>query len=323
MADDAGSLIAFHDLAPRQESFLDALLAGLASPRKAIPPQFLYDEAGAALFGQITQTPEYYPTRTELGILHEHGPEIAALIGPAARLIEFGASSGAKARLLLDAMDAPSAYVPVDVSAEHLRDTAEQMARDYPALSVVAVCADYTYPFPLPEELMGPGGKRVGFFPGSSIGNLTPEEAVQFLSLWRRELGPDSGMVAGVDLRKDEARLEAAYNDAAGVTAAFTHNLLARANRELGADFDLSGFAHHAVYNEDAGRIEIHLKSLSDQTVSVGGQSFAIANGEMIHTEYSYKYSVDGFIDLAARAGYGSQGVWTDPGHLFSVHYLS
>ena len=312
----------FHDLAPVQESFADAMKATLSSSDRSIAPKFLYDEAGADLFGQITRTPEYYPTRTETAILTDHAPEMAAAIGPDARLIEFGASSSAKVRILLEALDRPRAYVPIDVSADHLRQVAEGIARDFPALMVVAVCADYTEPFALPTEVMTGHGRRVGFFPGSSIGNLEPREAERFLSLWARQLGDEGAMLVGVDLRKDKTVLQRAYDDAQGVTSRFTLNLLARANRELGTDFDLDGFRHDPEWEDDQSRISINLESLKDQTVRLDGETYHIAKGEKIHTEYSYKYTVEGFADLARRAGYAPKAVWTDPGRMFSVHYL-
>jgi dimethylhistidine N-methyltransferase len=212
--------------------------------------------------------------------------------------------------------------VPIDVSGEHLRQAAEDIAVDFPDISVVAVCADYTQPFTLPQVIREGEGRRVGFFPGSTIGNLTPAEAVDFLGLWSRQLGHGGGMVVGVDLQKDPAVIERAYNDAQGVTANFSRNLLARANRELGADFEIDQFRHHAHYSRDHGRIEIHLESLADQDVHVDGRTFHFAKGERVHTEYSYKYTLDGFRDLARKAGFAPVHAWTDPGQLFSVHYI-
>ncbi|HEX8233993.1 MAG TPA: L-histidine N(alpha)-methyltransferase [Caulobacteraceae bacterium] len=322
MDDGPDSRVSFHDLAPRQESFAEAVAAGLARHRKSISPRFLYDEAGAALFGRITELEEYYPTRTEVGILTAHAAEIAAVLGPDAELIEFGASSSSKARILLRALERPAAYVPIDVSADHLRQAARDIAADFPRLKVVAVCADYTQPFDLPEELLA-AARRVGFFPGSTIGNLQPGEAVDFLSLWASQLGPGGGMIVGVDLKKDPQLLHNAYNDARGVTAAFSTNLLARANRELDADFDLSAFRHDARYNPEQGRIEINVRSLRDQTVRVSGRAFRFAAGEPLHTEYSYKYTVEEFAALARRSGFESRRVWTDPQQLFSVHWLA
>lgn len=312
----------FHDFAPAQVSFEGALVQGLSKPAKSIPSRFLYDTQGSELFERICELEEYYPTRTELSILKANAAEIAARIGPRARLIEFGASSSQKVRILLEAFDRPDAYVPIDVSPEHLRQAAEDIAKDFPTIDVVAVCADYTQAFTLPDIFRGGDGRRVGFFPGSTIGNLTHPEAIEFLSLWSRQLGEGGGMVIGVDLQKDPAIIEAAYNDAKGVTANFSHNILARANRELGADFDLASFRHDARYNVEIGRIEIHLQSLIDQDVHAAGHSFRFKAGEKIHTEYSYKYTLDGFRDLAAAAGFKSDQAWTDPAGLFSVHYI-
>ena len=314
-------LIAFHDHAREEESFLDATLEGLSRPDKAIPCRFLYDERGSALFDQICELDEYYPTRTETGILTACAPEIARRVGPAAQLIELGSGSSVKVRILLEAFDRPAAYVAVDVSREHLRRAAAQLAADFPSLDVVAVCADYSLAFPLPE--LGGGGRRLAFFPGSTIGNLEPEAALAFLKLWARRLGPDAAMLIGVDLRKDPGVLHAAYDDSQGVTAAFSLNLLARANRELGADFDLSGFRHEARYDQGKGRIEIHLRSLKDQIVQLGGEPCVFARGERLHVEHSYKYDIQGFQQLARDAGFEAQAVFTDPAGLFSVHYLT
>jgi dimethylhistidine N-methyltransferase len=321
MGDQVDSRVSFHDLAPKQESFAEALAAGLARPQKSVPPKFLYDERGAELFGRITQLEEYYPTRTEVGILTARAAEIAAAIGPEAELIEFGASSSSKARILLRALERPVAYVPIDVSADHLRQAARDIAADFPGLKVVAVCADYTEPFELPAEVMG-AARRVGFFPGSTIGNLEPEAAAAFLKMWARLLGPRGGMIVGVDLRKDRQVLERAYNDAQGVTAAFSGNILARANRELGACFNPEAFMHEAVWDEAASRIAIYQRSLKDQTVTLDGRAYAFAAGERLHTEYSYKYALEDFAALAARAGYATRQVWTDEERLFSVHDL-
>jgi len=318
---DAGPRVAFYDHSPEEESFLDAALSGLSQPQKAIPCRFLYDARGSALFDAICDLPEYYPTRTETAILTERATEIARLAGPGAQLIELGSGSSVKVRILLDAMTEPSAYVAVDISREHLRRAAEALAAEAPQVQVAAICADYSAPFPLPD--MPTAGRRVAFFPGSTIGNLEPEEALTFLRAWARRLGPDAAMLVGVDLRKDPEVLHAAYDDAQGVTASFTLNVLARANAELGADFDVRRFAHDAHYNVEAGRIEIHLASLARQEVWIGGHRFAFDAGERIHMEHSYKYTVGGFQDLARRAGFEPAAVWTDPAGLFSVHYLT
>ncbi len=314
-------LFAFQDHAAEEESFLDAVVEGLSRPDKAIPCRFLYDERGSALFDAICELPEYYPTRTETAILTAHAGDIAMLAGPRAQLIELGSGSSTKVRILLNALDDPAAYVAVDVSREHLKRAAAALASDFPEIEVAAVCADYSAPFPLPE--LPTAGRRIAFFPGSTIGNLEPEEAGNFLKLWARRLGPDAAMLVGVDLKKDPAVLHAAYNDSRGVTSQFSRNILARANAELGADFDLAGFAHHARYNPDAGRIEIHMLSLKDQSARLGGHSFRFAAGEKIHVEHSYKYEIGQFQALAQRSGFEPTAVFTDPSNLFSVHYLT
>lgn len=308
------------DLAPTQESFRDAVIAGLSRNPKAVPCKFLYDARGSALFEQICELPEYYPTRTERRILSRHADEIASLAGPDAQLIELGSGASAKTGILLDAMQ-PSAYVPVDISAEQLSGAAQALAARYPRVEIVAVCADYTADDFVPA-LPWSAGRRVAFFPGSTIGNLEPEEAERFLARCAAIVGRGGGMIVGVDLKKDAAILNAAYDDAAGVTAAFNLNLLARMNRELAGTFDLSRFAHDAFYAEAAGRIEIYIRSLEPQLVRVAGRAIPFGAGERLHTEYSYKYDIDGFQRLAARAGFRPVRVWTDSDRLFSVHYL-
>jgi dimethylhistidine N-methyltransferase len=315
------SRIAFYDHSPEEESFREAVLAGLSRPDRAIPCRFLYDERGSALFDRICEIEEYYPTRTETSILTLRAAEIARLAGPAAQLIELGSGSSVKVRTLLAAMEAPAAYIAVDISREHLRRAAEELAADAPHVKVAAICADYSAPFPLPA--LPEAGRRMAFFPGSTIGNLEPDEALAFLRTWARRLGPGAAMLIGVDLRKDPEVLRAAYDDPGGVTAAFTLNLLARANAELDADFDLDGFAHHARYDQDKGRIEIHLRSLRPQSVRIGEHVFAFEADELIHAEHSYKYAVDGFQELSRRAGFQPTEVWTDAQGLFSVHYLT
>jgi dimethylhistidine N-methyltransferase len=311
----------FYDLAPGQESFRDAVLKGLGSTTKSIPCKFFYDARGSALFEAICRLPEYYPTRTEVAILEKNATEIAARVGPHSRLIEFGSGASTKVRILLRTLDRPAAYVPVDISREHLRDAAVSLAEDFPSLPVVAVCADYTRVFPLPA-LPGPSGKRVGFFPGSTIGNFKPDAAVDFLANYARILGPGGEMLIGVDLKKHPQVLEAAYNDRAGVTAEFNLNLLERINRELDGDLDIDRFEHFAFYNEGEGRIEIYIRSLANQEAWIAGTPILFARGELIHTEYSYKYSVPEFCALAARARFSPVKTWADPADLFSVHYF-
>jgi dimethylhistidine N-methyltransferase len=316
-----GADFAFHDLAPSEENFRDAVLAGLGHAPKTLPCKFFYDARGSALFELICDVPEYYLTRTEIAILEEYAGEIAANIGAHCRLVELGSGASRKVRILLQALAAPAAYVPVDISRDHLREAAAQLAADFPELPVIAVCADYTRPFRLPP-LAGPAGKRVGFFPGSTIGNFEPETVVRFLAHCAELLGPAGEMLIGVDLKKDPEILDMAYNDRAGTNAAFNLNLLERVNRELGGDIDIGRFAHLAFYNEGKGRMELYLKSRDDQTATIAGRRFHFAEGELIHTENSYKYSIEEFRTLARRAGFVAAHTWTDRNELFSVHYF-
>jgi len=300
--------------------FAQALVAGLSGRPKSIPCKYFYDQTGSLLFERICELPEYYPTRTELSLLESRAPDIAALIGPAAELVEFGAGASRKVRLLLDALKSPRSFIPIDISGAHLRDAAAKLAAAYPGLQVRPVVADYTRPFALPQLAAG-ARRRIGFFPGSTIGNFTRVEALAFLRAAARLLS-GGGMLIGVDLVKDPGILHAAYNDASGVTAAFNKNVLARANAELGANFDLARFAHYAFYNPRDQRIEMHLMSLARQRVRVLGHEIAFIEGETIHTEDSHKYTLDGFRVLAAEAGFVPRAAWTDPARLFSLHWL-
>ena len=310
----------FPDPTPVAPAFLDDVRAGLSRPQKALSPKYFYDAAGSDLFEKITRLPEYYPTRTEIGILDGRGPEIAALLPAGAALVEFGSGSTVKLRRLLRHLDKLAAYVPVDVSGEFLRAQAETLSADFPHLRVEPVVADFTRDFDLPDTLAGL--PRAGFFPGSTIGNFEPEEAEALLARFGRILGSGAHMIVGVDLVKDAITLENAYDDAEGVTAAFNLNLLTRINRELAGRFDLETFTHRAVFNPDASRIEMHLVARNAQDVAVGSDTFAFAAGETIHTESSYKYTVDTFRALAERAGWRWIQVWTDADGLFSVHAL-
>lgn len=312
--------IGFQDIAPEADGFAQALIEGLSARRKSIPCRFLYDARGSALFEQICRLEEYYPTRTEIGILRACARDIAGRIGPEAELIELGGASSLKAEILLDALERPGAYIPIDISREHLQAAAGRLRLERPGLSIHAVCADYAQAFDLPVTRAA--GRRLGFFPGSTIGNLQPDEARDFLADWAERLGPDAAMVIGVDLRKSPWIIQRAYDDAEGVTARFSKNVLARANRELGCDFDLNWFEHRARYDADRGRVEIHLESLTDQSVHVSQHRFDLKSGERIHIEDSYKYSIEGFRDLARAGGFIPTAVWTDPAELFSVHYL-
>lgn len=306
--------------APERDFRADMHAALSASPR-SISPKYFYDARGSQLFDAICELPEYYPTRTELALLRSRAGEIAALAGPQAEVVEFGAGSLRKVRLLLDALERPAGYVPIDISGEHLEQAAVQLRRDYPGLAVQPVAADYTQPMQLPAAPRG-AGMRLGFFPGSTIGNFDPEQALRFLRMAARVLR-GGALLLGADLVKDPAVLHAAYNDDAGVTAAFNLNLLARANRELGTDFDLDGFAHGAFYNSPRRRIEMHLVSRRAQQVHLDGQAYAFAQGETLHTENSHKFSIDSLRALALEAGFTPGPAWTDPNQLFSLHWLA
>lgn len=303
-----------------RDAFRRDMIAGLSAPQKRTSPKYFYDERGAALFEEICELAEYYPTRTEIALLSDRAADIARSVGPRAVVIEYGSGATVKVRILLDALAEPVAYVPVDISREQLRATSRALAADYPGLKVVPICADFARPLPLPPEL--PRANRVAFFPGSTIGNLMPDEAIAFLRAVARTVGRGGSLLIGVDLRKDEAVLTAAYNDARGVTAAFNLNLLVRANRELGADFDVESFRHQAVYVAERGRIEMRLYSRRAQKVRIGGHVLSFAAGEYILTEVSHKYSVAGFQALAGRAGWQAKSCWTDRRDWFSVHHL-
>lgn len=301
------------------ETFLADVLDGFSTQSKKLSPKYFYDAAGSELFEEITRLSEYYPTRTEIGILKDNACDIAALIPPSAALIEFGAGASTKIRRLLDCADI-SAYVPVDISGDFLSDQATALRRDYPSLAVEPVIADFTSAFELPFAVAGL--PKVGFFPGSTIGNFEPHEASQFLRRARDILGKNALFIVGVDLEKDERVLHAAYNDAAGVTARFNLNLLVRINRELGANFDLSKFAHRAIYNRERHRIEMHLIARRPQTVGVAGRAFHFRMGESIYTESSYKYSVERFAALARGSAWTPVQTWLDANSMFSVHAL-
>jgi dimethylhistidine N-methyltransferase len=301
-------------------AFAHDLARAFASRPRSISPKYFYDEQGSQLFDRICELPEYYPTRTEVAILAAKAGEIAAQMGPRAEVVEFGAGSLRKVRLLLDAMDRPARYLPIDISGEHLARSAGELQRDYPGLDVQPVVADYTQRLLLPATLPG-AGRRVGFFPGSTIGNFTPSEALHFLQVAGQVLR-GGALLLGADLVKDPAVLHAAYNDAQGVTAAFNLNLLARANRELGTRFVLEHFAHSAFYNAPLQRIEMHLVSRQRQKIALAGECHEIDEGETLQTENSHKFTIEGLRALAARAGFRPGPVWTDEEKLFSVHWL-
>jgi dimethylhistidine N-methyltransferase len=300
-------------------AFASDVVDDLSQHPKRLSPKYFYDATGSELFEQITVLPEYYPTRTELAILRDRGREISAIIPKGSALVEFGAGATTKIRLLLNEC-ALGAYVPVDISGDFLNAQADALRRDFPDLDVYPVTADFTTPFALPAAIAGL--PKVGFFPGSTLGNFEPHEACAFLRSARQILGEGAQMILGVDLEKDERVLYDAYNDAAGVTARFNLNVLVRINRELGGNFDLSAFTHRAIYNRERHRIEMHLISRKSQTVRMLGTSIAFRAGESIHTENSYKYSLDRFTALARGAGWTPRQSWTDKAGMFSVHAL-
>ena len=298
--------------------FAADVIAGLSSKPKHLPPKYFYDLAGSALFDRITRLPEYYPTRSELELLKRHAPAITSLFPPACALVEFGAGASTKARILLRAATSIEAYVPIDISGDFLQQDAAYLRRDLPHLAIHPVVADFTTMLEPPAEIAGK--PRAGFFPGSTIGNFEPHEAAGFLRRAGAILGAGSVLVVGVDLAKAPDILYRAYNDAEGVTAKFNLNLLARMNRELGANFNLEAFEHHAFYNAERSRIEMHLASTKRQKVRVGDATFDFRAGETIHTENSYKYSIESFQALAHGSGWSPIDAWTDG--LFSVHAL-
>ncbi len=298
------------------------IVAGLQQDEKFISPKFLYDERGSQLFDQITTLPEYYPTKTEFGIMRENIAEIAELIGPQASLIEYGSGSSSKTRVLLQHLHAQAVYVPVDISEEHLLESARQIRTEFPNLEVLPVVADFTKQFELPRPTVMPL-RNIVYFPGSTIGNFTPEVALELLRVMYEEAGENGAMLIGVDLQKDPAVIERAYNDSAGVTAEFNLNLLRHLNRDYGADFDLDSWEHDAQYNEDEGRVEIRLISATLQTVKIGSEEVVFDEGEGILTEYSHKYTLAGFAAMAEQAGFKVARVWTDKEKLFSVQYCT
>ena len=300
---------------------LDELIDGLRQPEMMISPKYFYDERGSQLFDEITRLPEYYPTETELGIMQDNIDEIASLVGRQASLIEFGSGSSMKTRILLEHLDQLAAYVPVDISEDHLLQSARQIREEFPDLDVLPVVADFTQPFRLPSPEVMPV-RNVVYFPGSTIGNFTHDAAHELLLVMHEEAGAGGALLIGVDLQKDPEIIERAYNDSAGLTAEFNRNMLRHLNREFGADFDLDAFTHSAEYNEEEGRVEIRLVSEQDQEFTLGDESFSIDRDETILTEYSHKYTLDGFAAMAEAAGFRVKRVWMDDGRLFSVQYL-
>jgi dimethylhistidine N-methyltransferase len=315
----AAALAKAHPFDEQTSAFAGDVIGDLSQHPKRLSPKYFYDAAGSELFEQITVLPEYYPTRTELSILRDRGRAISSLIPKGAALVEFGAGATTKVRLLLRQCDF-GAYVPVDISGDFLKAQADALRRDFPDLEVYPVAADFTAPFALPDPIAAM--PKVGFFPGSTLGNFEPHEACAFLRSARDILGSGAQMVIGVDLEKDERVLYQAYNDAAGVTARFNLNVLVRINSELGGNFDTSGFIHRAIYNRDRHRIEMHLIAKKAQSVRVLGRNFSFRAGESIHTESSYKYSLERFAALARGSGWTPRESWTDKAGMFSVHAL-
>jgi dimethylhistidine N-methyltransferase len=313
--------VAVHEPSRRDRSFLEAALEGLSRPQKALPCQFLYDQQGSQLFDRICELPEYYLTRAESAILLAHATDMAHAIGPAATIYELGSGSSTKTPILLDRLDAPAAYVPIDVSRTHLLDASAAIAAAYPHMRVEAVWGDYATPQFLPD--IDTPGRAVAFFPGSTIGNLTRRQAVALLKLWRAHLGAGGLMIVGVDLKKDPRVLERAYDDAQGLTASFIANILARANREIDADFDCGAFEYEVRYDADAGAVRMHLVSRADQEVHIAGRAFYFARDERLHVEDSHKYEPQEFAAVAECAGFAVRDCFKDTRDLFSVQVLT
>jgi len=298
------------------------IIEGLRQDEKMISPKYFYDQRGSQLFDDITKLPEYYPTETELSIMRDNISEIAELVGPQASLIEYGSGSSLKTRVLLEHLIDQAVYVPVDISEEHLLESAQQIRGEFPQLEVLPVVADFTQRFELPNPAVMPL-RNIVYFPGSTIGNFTHDAACELLKVMYHEAGENGAMLIGVDLQKDPARIERAYNDSAGVTAEFNLNVLRHLNREYSTDFDLESWQHDAHYNETKGRIEIRLINNDEQTVNIGDESIVVAAGEGILTEYSHKYTLDGFAAMAENAGFKVGRVWTDKDGLFSVQFCT
>lgn len=301
--------------------FLSDTVRGLSYSRKSLPCKYFYDEYGSSLFDRICETQEYYPTRAELEIMRNHASSIAYQIDRHAMLVEYGSGSSTKTRILLDALEEPAAYVPIDISEEHLLKTAHNLRSAYPHLAILPVVADFTKPFHLPAGEFGQTHVAL-YFPGSTIGNFTVTEASELLAMMASLLGPEGGLLIGIDLQKEVSVIESAYNDRGGVTAEFNLNLLRRINAELDGDFDLDRFEHRAVYNADHHRIEMSIVSQCNQSVSVSGRRFYLRKGEHIMTEYSHKYTVDGFARLASRFGFTLHQHWLDSSGYFAVLHL-
>ena len=312
----------FVDQMPKPTDFLEEVVAGLSKCQKAIPPKFFYDAIGSHLFDKICETPEYYVTRTEIALLNKIGGEISEVAGASKIVVEFGCGSSLKIGALLTALEEPAEYLAIDISREHLLRTATDIANDFPQIRVGALCADFSVSLQLPEQVGGEGKGRLAFFPGSTIGNQTPKDAKNFLYQVRGMVGAAGALLIGVDLKKDKSIIDAAYNDAAGYTAAFNLNLLHRMKNELGAEVEIDAFRHRAFYNTQQGRVEMHLVSSKDQVILVNGMEFEFSMKDTIHTENSYKYTLEEFADLAIGSGFKVLKVWKDAKDLFSVQYL-
>lgn len=314
---------AFRSRASRaRRAFLRDTLAGLRESPKQLSCKYFYDKRGSELFDQICLLEEYYLTRCELAIMEQFAPAMGRQIGPGVMLVEYGSGSSVKTRYLLDGLPDPVAYVPVDISDEHLHETARELARHYPRIEILPVCDDFTSDFPLPWSQRASTHAAV-YFPGSTIGNFLPGRAIDLLARITKQCGTGGGLLIGIDLQKDAATIEAAYNDRRGVTAEFNLNLLRRINRELRADFDLDEFAHRAVYNDELGRVEISLVSRRAQVVTIGDEIVEFDKDEAICTEYSHKYTVDAFAEMAAEAGLTLRREWTDKNGYFAVLHLA
>lgn len=299
---------------------LREIVDGLSGEVKKISPKYFYDQRGSQLFDEITRLPEYYLTATELGIMRDNMDEICALVGERASLIEFGSGSSLKTRLLLDHLPALAAYVPVDISGDYLHACAAQIRDEYPHVDVLPVVADFTQHFQLPSPAITPV-RNIAYFPGSTIGNFEHDAALELLRVMHHEAGENGALLIGVDLQKDPKLIERAYNDSAGVTAEFNLNMLQHLNRDYGANFDITEFAHSANYDQDNGRVVIELVSQVEQTFAIGNTEFNLANGEAILTEYSHKYTIEGFADMVEQVGFSVAKIWTDTQCMFSVQY--
>ena len=319
MTESSSQRYQFFDQHPEIADFRADIIQGLSAAEPYIPPKYFYDEAGSRLFEEICNSDEYYPTRTEVGIIRDNIDDIVEVLGKDCLLIEPGSGDSYKVRLLLDALR-PIAYLPIDISKRYLQDEAQRLAAEFTWLNVHAICADFTGKLELPYHVESTN--KVAFFPGSTIGNFVPGQAIKVLEEIKLMVGDDGGLLIGVDLQKDTDILNAAYNDKSGYTAAFNKNLLARINRELGANFNVEQFQHQAFFNEEEHRIEMHLVSTQDQKVIIDDQNFQFKKDQSILTEYSHKYSIESFQQLAEQAGFKSVKTWVDKDQLFSVHYL-